>query len=95
MCSGSAGVAAAGAGGARDRCGGGGIPDALIGRDIWRVAQLIVKGYGKDAAIQPRHARRRVAGRGRRQNGAATWQEIIRAIEELLRATPREGEAVD
>jgi len=53
MCSGSAGVAAAGAGALATRCGGGGIPDALIGRDIWRVAQIIVKGYGKDAAIPP------------------------------------------
>ena len=62
--------------------------------DIWRAAQLMVKRYGEDAPIQAgtRAGERLAEGD---IDGAAAWRAIIRAIEELQRVTPREGETVN
>jgi triphosphoribosyl-dephospho-CoA synthetase len=61
--------------------------------DIWRAAQLLVKRYGDDAAIQAGMRAEELPARGD-DDGAVTWRAIIRAVEELQRATPWEGEAV-
>ena len=62
--------------------------------DIWRAAQLLVKRYGTDAALQAGMRADRLLAAGD-VDGAATWRAILRAIEELQRATPREVEAVN
>jgi hypothetical protein len=71
------------------------MPDCMIFAelDIWRAAQLLVKRYGDDAAIQAGMRAEELPARGD-DDGAATWRAIIRAVEELQRATPWEGEAV-
>jgi len=62
------------------------IPDL----DIWRAAQLMVKRYGEDAAIQAAIRADELLAEGD-VDRAATWRAIMRAIEELLRAAPRGG----
>jgi triphosphoribosyl-dephospho-CoA synthetase len=52
--------------------------------DIWRAAQLMVKRYGEDAAIQAGMRADDLLAEGD-VDGAATWRAIIRAIEELQR----------
>ena len=71
------------------------MPDCMIFAelDIWRAAQLLVKRYGDDAAIQAGMRAEELLARGD-DDGAVTWRAIIRAVEELQRATPWEGEAV-
>jgi hypothetical protein len=54
----------------------------------------MVKRYGEDAAIQAGMRADELLAKGD-IDGAATWPAIIRAIEELQRATPRQGEAVN
>jgi hypothetical protein len=49
----------------------------------------MVKRYGEDAAIE---ADELLAEDD--VDGAVTWWAIVRAVEELQRAAPREGEAV-
>jgi triphosphoribosyl-dephospho-CoA synthetase len=66
------------------------IPDL----DTWRAAQLLVKRHGKDAAIQAGIRADELLAEGD-VDGAATWRAIIRAVSELHRAAPREGEAVN
>ena len=50
----------------------------------------MVKRYGEDAAIQAGIRADELLAEGE-LDGGATWRAIIRAIEELQRATPREG----
>ena len=71
------------------------MPDCMIFAelDIWRAAQLMVNRYGDDAAIQAGMRAEELLARGD-DDGAVTWRAIIRAVEELQRATPWEGEAV-
>jgi len=64
------------------------------GLDLWRAAQLMVKRHGEDAEIQAGMRADELLAKGD-VDGAATWRAIIRAIEELQRATPREGETVN
>ena len=54
----------------------------------------MVKRHGEDAAIQAAMRADELLAAGDVE-GAATWQAVIRAIEGLQRATPREGEAVN
>ena len=53
-----------------------------------------MKRYGADAAIQAGIRADELLAEGDVE-GAATWQAIIRATEELQRAAPREGEAMN
>ena len=62
--------------------------------DIWRAAQLLVKRHGDDAAIQAGMRADELLVEGD-IDGAATWRAIIRAIDELQRVAPREGERVN
>jgi len=54
----------------------------------------MVKRYGGDAAIQAGVRADELLAEGD-VDGAAAWRAMIRAIEELQRATPREGEPVN
>lgn len=63
-------------------------------QDIWRAARLITKRHGIYAEFA---AARRVdemieAGDPR---GETTWKRILRAVRELQRFKPREGEAMN
>ncbi len=62
--------------------------------DVYRSAKLLIDQHGDEAPI---HAAMRVdelldAGD---LDGVAVWRRIIRAIEELQRKEPSEGEAVN
>ena len=66
----------------------------IPGVSIWRVAHLMVKAYGEDASIQAGMRADELLAAGD-IDGAATWRSILRAIEELQRARPSDGEAVN
>jgi hypothetical protein len=62
--------------------------------DIWRVANLLMKRHGADAAIE--------AGRradelfeANDQDGYAIWKRILEAVGELSRTKPARGERVN
>ena len=61
----------------------------MVPLDIWRAAELMVKRYSKDAAIQAGVRGDELLAEGSVE-GAATWRAIIRAIEEPQRSTERE-----
>jgi triphosphoribosyl-dephospho-CoA synthetase len=63
-------------------------------RDLVATAQLIVKRHGANAAIQAGMRADELLAEGD-VDGAATWRAIIRAIKELQRAMPRQGEAMN
>ncbi len=66
------------------------IPD----RDIYRAAHVIIKQYGQDARTHA--AMRAVAMLDKGDlGGYAVWKRILRAVEELQRAEPIEGERVN
>ena len=66
----------------------------MIPLDIWRAAQLTVKRYGADAALQAGMRADELLADGDGE-GVATLRAIIRAVEELERTAPHPGEAVN
>ncbi len=64
------------------------IPDL----DIYRTAQVLVKRHGEDAPI---HAAMRADAMLEKGDlgGYAVWKRILRAVGELMRASPVSGEA--
>ncbi len=62
--------------------------------DIWRAANLLVKRYGADAAIQAAQRADELLNRGD-LDGGAIWRRILAAIEDLARTKPAEGERVN
>ena len=61
--------------------------------DIWRAAQVMVKRYGKDAASKANKRADEFLDQGN-LDGQRVWTRIVRAIEELQRQRPRDGEAL-
>ena len=61
--------------------------------DLWRAAQVMVKGYGDGAATE---AAKRADGFLDQGNidGKRIWMRIMQVIGELQRERPRDGEAV-
>ena len=66
------------------------IPDL----DIYRSAQVLVKHHGEDAPIQAAMRADDMLDRGD-LDGYAVWRQVLKAVEELLREEPREGERVN
>ena len=66
------------------------IPDL----DIWRAAQLMVKRYGDDAAIQAASRADDLLAEGDLDE-ASIWRAILRAVEELQRQKPLKGERIN
>ena len=69
-------------------------PAMIDDHDIWRAANLLIKRYGPDAAIE--------AGRradelfeANDHDGYAIWKRILEAVGELTRTTPAEGERIN
>jgi len=63
-------------------------------RDIWKAAELMVKRYREDAVAQAALRAEEALDEGD-LNGGASWMAIVRAIEEMWRSEPREGELVN
>ncbi len=62
--------------------------------DIYRSAQVLVKRHGQDAPIEA--AIRAVAMLDKGDlGGYAVWKRILRAVEELRKMEPMEGERVN
>ncbi len=66
------------------------IPDL----DIYRSAQVLVKQHGEDAPIRAAMRADAMLDKGD-LDGYAVWRRILRAVEELRRAKPVEGERVN
>ncbi len=64
------------------------IPDL----DIWRSANLLVKRHGPDEPIEAAMRADAMLDKGD-LDGYAVWRRILRAVEELMRASPVSGEA--
>ena len=59
--------------------------------DIFRSANILVKRYGEDAAIEAAMRADAMLDRGD-LDGCAVWKRIVRAVEEIQRAEPAPGE---
>jgi hypothetical protein len=62
--------------------------------DIWRAANILIKRYGADAAIEAARRADELLEAGDR-DGCAIWKRILSAVAELTRTTPAEGERVN
>ncbi len=62
--------------------------------DIYRSANLLVKHHGQDALIEAAMRADAMLDKGD-LDGCAVWKRIIKAVEELPRAEPVEGERVN
>ncbi len=62
--------------------------------DIYRSAQTLVKQHGDDAPIHAAMRADAMLDKGD-LDGCAVWKRVLRAVEELLREEPREGERVN
>ena len=66
------------------------IPDL----DIYRSAQVLVKRHGEDASIEAATRADAMLDKGD-VDGYAVWKRVLKAVEELLREEPKEGERVN
>jgi len=65
------------------------IPDI----DIWRSANVMVKRYGEDAALEAAKRADELLEAGD-TGGCAVWKRIVAAVEHLRRSEPRPTEGV-
>lgn len=66
------------------------IPDL----DIFRSANILVKHHGEDAPIHAAMRADELLEAGDLE-GCAVWKRVLRAVEELQRVRPMEGERVN
>ena len=64
----------------------------LPDRDIWLAAKTLVERHGEKAAKLAKRRYEQVKGESDEVD-RAIWSSIIKAVEELLRTEPDEGEA--
>ena len=62
--------------------------------DIYRAANLLIKQHGRDAQIEAAMRADELLNKGDLE-GYAVWKRVVRAVEELLRSEPIEGERVN
>ena len=62
--------------------------------DIYRSAQVLVKRHGQDAPIEAAMQADAMLDKGD-VGGYGVWRQVLKAVEELLREEPREGERVN
>ena len=65
------------------------IPDI----DIWRSANVMVKRYGEDAALEAAKRADELLEAGD-MDGCAVWKQIVAAVEDLQRQAPHANEGV-
>jgi len=63
-------------------------------RDFWRAADLLIKRYGADAAVQAAQRADELFSDGD-SDCYAIWKRILEAVGELSRTEPAEGERVN
>ncbi len=62
--------------------------------DIYRTANVLVKHYGKDAALEAAQRADAMLEKGC-LDGQRLWKRVLKAVKEIQRKEPREGEAVN
>ena len=62
--------------------------------DILRAANILIKRYGPDAAVEAARRADELLEAGDR-DGCAIWKRILAAVAELTRTIPVEGERVN
>lgn len=66
------------------------IPDI----DIWRCAHVVMKRYGKDAAVEAAQCADALLERGD-MDGCRVWTRIVKAIEEMERTERKAAEPLN
>jgi hypothetical protein len=67
---------------------------ALSESDVWHTARrIIIRHRGKAPEVARQHAD--ALCKANHHDGAATWQRILHAVEELLRTEPNAGERLN
>ena len=62
--------------------------------DIYRAANVLVKHYGEDAALEAAPRADIMLEKGS-VDGQRVWKRVLAAVKEIQREEPREGEAVN
>ncbi len=62
--------------------------------DIYRTANVLVKHYGKDAALEAAQRADAMLEKGS-LDGHQVWKRVLATVKEIQRQEPREGEAVN
>ena len=62
--------------------------------DIYRTANVLVKHYGEDAALEAAQRADIMLEKGS-LDGQRVWERVPAAVKEIQRQEPREGEAVN
>ena len=62
--------------------------------DIYRTANVLVKHYGEDAAIEAAQRADAMLEKGS-LDGQRVWKRVLAAVKEIQREEPEEGEAVN
>ncbi len=60
--------------------------------DIYRTANVLVKRYGEDAALEAAQHADALLEKGC-LDGQRVWKRVLKAIKDIQRQEPREGEA--
>ncbi len=62
--------------------------------DIYRTANVLVKRYGEDAALEAAQRADAMLEEGS-LDGQRVWKRVLAAVKEIQRQEPREGEVVN
>ena len=62
--------------------------------DIYRTANVLVKHYAEDAALEATQSADAMLEKGC-LDGQRVWKRVLVAVKEIQRQEPREGEAVN
>ena len=62
--------------------------------DIFRTANVLVKHYGEDTALEAAQRADIMLEKGA-IDGQRVWKRVLAAVKEIQRKEPREGEAVN
>ncbi len=62
--------------------------------DLYRTANVLVKHYGEDAALEAAQRADAMLEKGC-LDGQRVWKRVLAAVKEIQREEPREGEAVN
>ncbi len=65
--------------------------DDDIGYNFYRSANVLIREHGEDAALEAAKHADAMLEKGDLE-GQAVWKRIVRAVEEILRTEPVEGE---
>ena len=62
--------------------------------DIYRTASVLIREHGEDAALEAAQRADKFLEDGN-MAGSAVWRRVLKAVKEIQREEPEEGEAVN